>query len=489
MERLRGGPNFCRRYGYGAEIAIQSIETDSEFEFDGFWWEPTSAPEPSQAPGHLTYLPSRGIEVSVIDLHPNPHDFFDDAKAIPVLLGTDLHGKPCTLFDVLPKDSTFYSASGHSREVLQSNRLIHGLHLDDIDDLRLDHAVVSVRGLREWVNYRWHGTTQAAEAATAKSSSSDPLENEVLNVPLDGGRLLIQRGASIGQKKVDVPVTAQFKLDERIPYEEFTERFVKPLRDLITFTTREPTEVEAITILYPREMEKWWGDEKPIQSLKDVQVVERTTLTRLPRREREFALIPMPLRAWGSVAPEVIGRWFEQRARLGGPGNLLFATLAKRDVHLENDLLGLLSVAEGYHRGRFDDPPFTAVDHRAALKTMVDALGEKLQVDHYRARLQHANQQSQKQRVRCLYDRAEEILAEVGGWRQQLQGLIDTRNFLTHWDAPTANVLEGWDLWAALNRLRIVIEINLYLDLEIHPDVVEVAIRTANHRRDFMDSP
>jgi hypothetical protein len=368
--------------------------------------------------------------------------------------------------------------------------LIHGLHLDDIDDLQVDHVVVDVRGLREWVNHYWRGLTKAADPGGDENPGpGDPLENEVLNVPLDGGSLLIQRGASIGQRKVDVPVTAQFKLEERIPYEEFTERFVKPLRDLITFTTCEPTEVEAITIFYSRELEKWWGDEKPIQSLKDVQVVERTTLTRLPRREREFALIPMPLRAWGSDAPQIIGRWFEQRASLGGPGNLLFATLAKRDVHLENDVLGLLSVAEGYHRGHFDDPPFTADDHQAALEAMLGSLGEQIQADHYRSRLQHANQQSQKQRVRILYDRAEEVLVEVGSWRTQLQGLIDTRNFLTHWHARTANVLEGWDLWAALNRLRIVIEINLYLDLEIDPDVIEAAIRTANHRRDFMISP
>lgn len=408
---------------------------------------------------------------------------------IPVLLGTNLNGKPCTLFDVTLKDSTFYSAGRHTQEVLRSNRLIHGLHLQDIGDLQLDHAVVSVRGLREWVNHRWDRPKQADDQ-DGNSGPRGPLKNEVLSVPLDAGSLLIQRGASVGQRKADVPVTAQFKLDEPILYEVFTERFVKPLKDLITLTTREPTEVEAVTLLFPREEEeKWWGDQKPIQGHDDVEIVERTTLTRIPRREREFALIPMPLRAWGPDAPRIIGRWFEQRASLGGPGNLFFATLGKRDIRLENDVLGLLSVAEGYHRGRFDDPPFTAADHQAALEAMIGALGEQVQVDHYRDRLRHANQQSQKRRVRILYDRAEEVLVEVGKWRKQLQSLIDTRNFLTHWHVPTGSVLEGWDLYAALNRLRIVIEINLYLDLEIDPDVIEVAIRTGNHRRDFMTVP
>lgn|GEM_PF-3197057 len=425
----------------------------------------------------------------MIDLHRNPHDFFDEAKSIQVVQGTDLSGTPCTLFDLIAQSSTFYSASGHSQEVLQSNRLVRGLHLHDISDLRVDHAVVSVRGLREWVNHRWDGPKQASADEDERDDRQDPLENEVLNVPLAAGSLLLQRGVTFGQRKVDVPVTAQFKLDEPVPYEEFTERFVKPLQDLIAFTTREPTEVDGVTVYFSRETEKWWGDQTPTQSLAEVQIVERTTLTRIQRQERDFALVPMPLRAWGSDAPKIIGHWFEQRASLGGPGNLLFATLGKRDVHLENDVLGLLSVAEGYHRSRFDAPPFTAADHQAALKTMLAALGEQAQVDHYRDRLKHANQQSQKQRVRALYDRAEGVLVEVGAWRKQLQGLIDTRNFLTHWHAKTGNVLEEWDLWAALHRLRIVIEINLYLDLEIDADVIEAAIRVGNHRRDFMGSP
>jgi hypothetical protein len=424
----------------------------------------------------------------VIDLHPNPHDFFDEAQPIQVLLGTDLNGKPCTLFDLIPKSSTFYAAGGHSQESLQSNRLVRGLHLHDISDLRLDHAVVGVRGLREWVNHRWDGPEQGS-AEDEGEATRDPLENEVLNVPLTDGSLLLQRGVAIGQRKIDVPVTARFSLNEPIPYEEFTERCVKPLQDLVALTTREPTQVDGVTVFYPKETEKWWGDKKPSQSLMDIQIVERTTLTRIQGHERDFALVPMPLRAWGTDAPKIIGRWFEQRARLGGPGNLLFATLGKRNTHLENDVLGLLSVAEGYHRSRFDAPPFTAADHQAALEAMLGALGEQAQVSHYRGRLKHANQQSQKQRVRSLYDRAEGVLVEVGAWRKQLQGLIDTRNFLTHWHARSGTELEEWDLWAALNRLRIVIEINLYLDLEIDADVIEAAIRVGNHRRDFMDSP
>jgi len=118
---------------------------------------------------------------------------------------------------------------------------------------------------------------------------------------------------------------------------------------------------------------------------------------------------------------------------------------------------------------------------------MLDALDEKNQRRHYATRLDYANQQSQRQRVRALFERAELVLEEVSSWRRkQLQPLIDTRNFLTHWGDRGDGVLGDWDLWFGLNRLRIVLEINLYLDLGIDLDTIEVSVRMANRRRAFL---
>lgn len=74
----------------------------------------------------------------------------------------------------------------------------------------------------------------------------------------------------------------------------------------------------------------------------------------------------MPLRAWGESAPAFLTAWFRLRRELGGPANLLFATLNKKDASLEDDVLNLLSVAEGYHRLRFDEPPYLdlGIDHQ-----------------------------------------------------------------------------------------------------------------------------
>jgi hypothetical protein len=468
--------------------------------------------EPHRAQGRLSYEPQRGIELSVVDLRADFNEYLNSRGPIPVFHGHTLQGKPCTLFDAIPISSEAYPFGGHSREFLTSNRLVHGMHLEKIDDLVVDHAIIGVRGLREWVNHYWVPSgdgegeppgrisrflaalrSRLPFATEPLAPHGDLLRNEVLNVPLDGAHLLFQRrlgtpDGTLAQNKAEAHLNARFELDHPLAYPEFVERIVRPLLDLIVLATHEESEVEATTILIPTELVKWWGDEKPISSVEDVAVIERTSVTASEPREHAFERIPMPLRAWGPEAAAVIGRWFALRNKLGGPGNLLFATLNKRGANLENDTLSLLSVAEGYHRAFHDQPPFSDSDHEAALAAMIDTLAEGRQRQHYRDRLRHANQQSQKRRVRDLFERAEQVLPEVEGWRRtQLQPLINTRNFLTHWGERSDDVLEDWDLWDALNRVRIVIEINLYLDLGIDPETIEIAIRTANHRRAFLE--
>jgi hypothetical protein len=233
---------------------------------------------------------------------------------------------------------------------------------------------------------------------------------------------------------------------------------------------------------------EWCGADRPGTSVDDVRVVQRTTLEPLPENPRAFQQIPMPLRAWEDGAKGVIERWFSIRPFLEGPGDLFFSTLNKTHAELESDTLALLSVGEGYHRITRDTPPFSEEAHGAAVDAMIRALGDPEQKEHYQGRLGYANQQSQKKRLRELFDRAEWVLPEIESWRkQQLQALVDTRNFFVHWGEGSDTILEGWNLWAALNRLRIVLEINLYLDLRVDPDVIEIAIRMANRGRRFME--
>lgn len=472
-------------------MARQRISSATQFEFDGFWWLPSADQPERRAQGFFTWDPASGGRLKIIDLRADPGSVFEPLNLISVLHGCNLQGKPCTLFDVVPTSLETNIFGGHVKEVLQSNSLVYGMHLDSIDELVVHDAIVGIEGLRQWVNHHWIKPRESTDEDEVVAD--DLLENDVLNVSLGDGHLVIARGISnrdgqFADKKRDATVNAQFHLDSPVAFEDFHKRYSSALMDLLVLTSHQPSQIIFETILVPSDSIEWCGVDRPGSSVDDVQVVQRTTLEPLAENPRAFEWIPMPLRAWEDEAAEVIGRWFTLRAALEGPGDLFFATLNKTHAELESDTLALLSVSEGYHRVSSDKPPFSDEEHRAALKAMLASLKDPKQEEHYWTKLRHANQQSQKQRLRELFDRAEWILPEIESWRrEQLQAIVNTRNYFVHWGERSDDVLEDWDLWAALNRLRIVLEVNLYLDLEVDPDVIEIAIRMANRKRRFME--
>jgi len=141
--------------------------------------------------------------------------------------------------------------------------------------------------------------------------------------------------------------------------------------------------------------------------------------------------------------------------------------------------LSLLSVVEGYHRARFDKLVVGEKEHAAAVETMMSALPGHL-VENYKKRLTYANEQTQRQRVRTIIERAESVISQTSGWTKLVHPLIVTRNFLTHWGEKSEDALEGEDLWLALKRIEIVLRINLMLDLTIDPADIQGSINLSH---------
>ena len=107
----------------------------------------------------------------------------------------------------------------------------------------------------------------------------------------------------------------------------------------------------------------------------------------------------------------------------------------------------------------------------------MEALPTKNLRQHYRGKLKFAYEQTQRQRIRQLFERAAEALPEAEGWRRQhLHQLIETRNYLNHQGEKSEDVLENDRLWLATSRLQIVLEICLLQEIEIESDQVSSGV-------------
>ena len=344
--------------------------------------------------------------------------------------------------------------------------------MDHPDQVHFHNARLAVSGLREWLWQPW-GTNRSRFAGEGEG---------VMDVELRAAKLSFRREArgkhDQFETRQEFRASATFEFESAISLSEFKEHYSTPLHDLVLLGIHEETRIESMTLLLPDEHEKWWGDRKPIRGWHEIEVVERTNTQPLRPRRNRYRHGLIPLTAWGDEAPERIRTWFELRRDLGGLGDLLFATLNVRYIYLENQVLNLMSFAEGYHRLRRDQPPLERVEHERLVKEMLAVLESDRQREIYRDRLRHANELSQRRRLRQVFERAGEVLEEAMTWRKdELPALLDTRNYLTHWGEKTENVVEGEELLLSLRRLQIVIEVNLLLDIGTPGETIEAAVR------------
>jgi HEPN superfamily Apea-like protein len=172
-------------------------------------------------------------------------------------------------------------------------------------------------------------------------------------------------------------------------------------------------------------------------------------------------------------AGQVLVSWWDLRERLGPVWTLLFGTLQRPSLPLENRLLNLTAFAEGYHRTLHDERPLTDEEAKAAVDAMLATVDEERVRAVFRSALTYANAQTQRKRTRWLAERAGSVISawdlDVSEFCNQL---ADTRNWLTHWGERGRHTQEGAGLRRLIARLDLVISVNVLLDLGLDDGVV-----------------
>jgi|HubBroStandDraft_2_1064218.scaffolds.fasta_scaffold129223_2 hypothetical protein len=153
-------------------------------------------------------------------------------------------------------------------------------------------------------------------------------------------------------------------------------------------------------------------------------------------------------------------------------------------MFLEQKLLAGMSFAESYHRELHDDPVLPRDEHKRNVATMLDALPDQARRDRYLALLQLGVRQSTRERLQFLIDRATDTLPDVPGLDATLaKDLVGTRNAIAHLDRSISKSLGGVNLIYAVARLRLVIQVNLLLDLGLERELTGSLVLTSYDRR------
>ena len=140
----------------------------------------------------------------------------------------------------------------------------------------------------------------------------------------------------------------------------------------------------------------------------------------------------IPYRTVEADLPTVLSTWIDLATRHRSAMVQFFAGALSTNAYLEEAFLSAVRALEIWHRGAFGGEVMSEDDFSALLNSVRQAVS----VDDWnflRARLQHANEPSLKQRLDAMISVAAEPLANlIGQFHKFTRRVVDTRNVFTH---------------------------------------------------------
>jgi hypothetical protein len=283
--------------------------------------------------------------------------------------------------------------------------------------------------------------------------------------------------------------SAWFTIDasEDLSLENWNRRFIFPLQNLLTLATDSPN---AIAELFVFSKQKTLTLTDGESARRPIQVICHTFYQN--RQPDEAVLSPHMLFAFKDVANDfgtIIDRWLKVASELDSVCKLFFTVQYTPSMYLEQQFLGVVQAVESYHRRRNRKGIFPEEEHRALVKTILTHTAKEHR-NWLHNRLRYSNEPTLRDRLRELVELTHDVSlplnsAATPSRKAFIQKVVDTRNFLTHYDSSLKNkAADGFELYRLTQVLSFLLQACFLLELGLPSErCAELIRRTPRWQR------
>jgi hypothetical protein len=195
----------------------------------------------------------------------------------------------------------------------------------------------------------------------------------------------------------------------------------------------------------------------------------------------------LPRNALACDGSRFLREWFRLYRRIARAAPFFFATLDERSQWLDNQLLNLTAFAEAYHERIHDRPRFDPELNRRLVGELLGRIDDPEAQEAWREKTAYAAKMTQRKRLAELVSSAVWVVPALDQFPKLVAQLIDTRNHLTHFSRRTRWVVDDHELVRAIQRLVVVLQANLLLDIGGSYEAVALAVARGYWRSPVLD--
>jgi hypothetical protein len=454
-------------------------------EYNGYWWLPTDSDSRLSLSGILRYKPGDGFELEVIgsffDL-PELHSKLANPK---IIHGTSSDGTDITLYLCVRSNILIGSRSigphGVQTSRFRPKFVFIGAHFEKEPVFK--NIIVNYSYLDEWVNINGFDIPMPSSTEEFSIKYKRP-EDIIINLDenfdlkisysIEGPNWrMVQTEASIKQRTY---IVIESKNEASLT--RYDDIIVK-IRNFLSFGVGEP--VSPLTII--------GQSEEYVSSYKDKKFYDNIEIfyNRINVNNEYKTLIPPDMfftfEDISRSFEKYIKNWFIRAELLSPVFDLYFSNVYTAKMYDKTRFLNAAQAIESYHRRRDTTKKFE-VDPKEHEERMIEIIcfAPIEYKDWLLAKLKYSNEVSLSQRLKEILTYNEEI-AEIyiGDKREQkkfMRSVVDTRNFLTHFDKEIeAKSAKGVDLLILIEKIKILIKTCLLKEIGMNDSEIAAILR------------
>ena len=462
-----GRPIGGDKHVYSVLLEISLLNTSGDImrisnplKLAGYFWLP-STPD-HKVPGTLTIADGGDIELEVIsDLDLDVKKYFGQLS-FPYIYGAveDLGSVTIESCFYLQRRST-YGVTLIARSRLRGSRVLAGNHFADDELEGFNGLRFGIEGLDEWLDTTGFTITYQDDFRAASIEYAPP---ELLSIALPDGFTLsfvfsytLPEIPAIREASIKQSVFIQLSHEEEQAIEAFT-TIAHRLTLLLGFAMNETVALHSLALSGQRWLKENDSDKSQALSF-PLFYPSRPYSAALPTLDRFNFLFRF--RDVNEQIGSLLGRWLSGYDAISPSLSLYFSMCNDNHPYLAGQFLSLAQGLETYSRQTTTMSRFPQQEFDRVVQGLLDACEPP-----YRAwlseRLSHGNEPSLRNRLKELIKPFAVLLGSPGERRALVGLIVDTRNYLTHYDdALRSRAASGEQLYGLLQTTEALFQLHI----------------------------
>jgi len=428
----------------------------------GFFWLPGK--EERKIPGELLVFDGGKAQLEIVGLFDDSIAGRNKGEDISRIIGEIEKDGLVTL------DNCFYlqrslSFGGISRSKLRVNRVFCGVGYERDEKVTLNSVVFSVEGLQEWVAISGINVSYGDQFDTATISYTR--QNDITYSLSDGFKLhilfsyMLPGMPHLAEAKISQKIYLKLTSDEDRDFEDFI-KIVHHITYFLCFAIDATVTISDVVATSSEVVQEFAGG------------VKQPAKIRLFYSSLPFSIEPPKIEAdrilfrlidIAANAERILNNWINAFLVIRPAIGLYFSAVSGTHQYLDGRFLALAQGLETYHRRTSSETLMDTLEFRSLVAKLLWGC-DKGKRKWLRSRLMHGNEISLSQRIKRIIEPYKEHLGNTRQRNKIIRGLVNTRNYLTHYDEKTEEQSsKGLGLWLLCQKMEAIFQLHLLQQL------------------------